>query len=325
MELPQQTCFPHLIEAVRTGKLSEKLLDDAVARVLSAKFRAGLFENPYVDEQRAATVLGSPDHNQLARQVADEAVILLQNNDKVLPLDPLKIDSIAVIGPNGNKMRLGTYSGVPRYYVSIYEGIKKRMGKDKEVFFAEGCRISRTDTTPQQNFFGLYQAPDEKTDRKLMEEAIETARTSDVIVLALGGNERISREAPMKLLPGDSDTLELPGLQNELIHEIAKLGKPVVAVILGGKPYAIEQLTDEASAILQGWYLGQETGNAIEGILFGDVNPSGHLPVTIARNVGQLPVYYYKTPAARLGYVFHDNSPLFPFGLRRHPNDFQCL
>ena len=113
---------------------------------------------------------------------------------------------------------------------------------------------------------------------------------------------------------GDSDTLELPGRQNDLIAEVAKLGKPTVAVLLNGKAYAIEKLASQVPGILEGWYLGQETGNAIAGVLFGDVNPSGHLPLTIARNVGQLPVYYYKTPAARRGYVFNDNSPLFPFG-----------
>jgi beta-glucosidase len=138
-------------------------------------------------------------------------------------------------------------------------------------------------------------------------------------VLALGGNEVVSRESIGNIglgkpSYGDSDSLELPGRQNELVHEIAKLGKPMVAVLLNGKAYSIEPLTAEVPAIVEGWYLGQETGNAIADVLFGDVNPSGHLPVTIARNVGQLPVYYYKTPGARRGYVFSDNSPLFPFG-----------
>jgi beta-glucosidase len=113
---------------------------------------------------------------------------------------------------------------------------------------------------------------------------------------------------------GDSDSLELPGRQNELVERITKLGKPTIAVLLNGKAYSIEPLTRQVPAIVEGWYLGQETGNAIAGVLFGDVNPSGHLPVTIARNVGQLPVFYYKTPKSRLGYVFDDNSPLFPFG-----------
>jgi beta-glucosidase len=106
----------------------------------------------------------------------------------------------------------------------------------------------------------------------------------------------------------------LPGRQNELVNRIAELGKPMIAVLLNGRAYAIEALSRQATSIVEGWYLGQETGNAIAGVLFGDVNPSGHLPVTIARNVGQLPVFYYKMPKSRLGYVFNDNSPLFPFG-----------
>ena len=113
---------------------------------------------------------------------------------------------------------------------------------------------------------------------------------------------------------GDSDTLELPGRQNELVSEIVKLAKPVVALMANGKAYSIEKLEHQVAAIVEGWYLGQETGNAVADVLFGDVNPSGRLPVTIARNVGQLPVYYYKTPAARRGYVFDENTPLFPFG-----------
>jgi beta-glucosidase len=137
--------------------------------------------------------------------------------------------------------------------------------------------------------------------------------------MALGGNEVVSRESignvgPGMSMMGDSDTIELPGHQNELVRAIAKLGKPTVAVLLNGKAYAIEDLASAVPGILEGWYLGQETGNAIAGVLFGDVNPSGHLPVSIARSVGQLPVYYYKTPAARRGYVLNDNSPLFPFG-----------
>jgi beta-glucosidase len=147
-----------------------------------------------------------------------------------------------------------------------------------------------------------------------MDEAVSAAQSADVIVLALGGNETVSREATDEALNGDSDTLDLPGRQNELVEKIAKLGKPVVAVLLNGKVYSIGQLSQQVPAILEGWYLGQETGNAIAGILFGDVNPSGHLPVTVARNVGQLPVYYYKTPAARRGYVFDSNEPLYAFG-----------
>ena len=319
MELPTPSGYPALVAAVKDGKLSEKELDQAVERVLSAKFRAGLFEQPYVDEERAAAEVGNKEHAKLARQVADEAIVLLQNKNSVLPLDPAKIMTLAVIGPNGLKERLGGYSGLPPYYVSIVDGIQKRAGSGTKVVFAEGCKISEPDTAPNLNSIMPYIAPNNQTDQKLMQEAVETAKSADLIVFALGGNETVSRESIGNIgMPkpsyGDSDTIELPGRQNELVHEIAKLGKPMVAVLLNGKAYAIEQLTSEVPAIVEGWYLGQETGNALADILFGDVNPSGHLPVTIARNVGQLPVYYYKTPAARRGYVFHDNSPLFPFG-----------
>ena len=319
MELPTPSGYPALVAAVKDGKLSEKELDQAVGRVLTAKFRAGLFEHPYADEDRAAAEVGNKEHAKLARQVADEAIVLLQNKGSVLPLDPGRIKTLAVIGPNGRKERLGTYSGLPPYYISVFDGIQKRAGAGTNVVFAEGCRISEPDTAPNLNSIMPYDAPKEETDQKLLEEALEAAKSADVIVLALGGNETVSRESignigMGKPSFGDSDTIELPGRQNELAHEIVKLGKPTVAVLLNGKAYAIEQLAAEAPAIVEGWYLGQETGNAIADILFGDVNPSGHLPVTIARNVGQLPVYYYKTPAARRGYVFHDNTPLFPFG-----------
>jgi beta-glucosidase len=139
------------------------------------------------------------------------------------------------------------------------------------------------------------------------------------VVLVLGGNETTTREAfagiaGRKPSLGDTDDLELPGRQNELLREVMKLGKPTAAVLLNGRPYSMVELSKSVPAILEGWYLGQETGNAVAGVMFGDVNPSGKLPVTIARNVGQLPVFYYKTPQARLGYVFNDNSPLYPFG-----------
>jgi beta-glucosidase len=319
MELPTVAGFAGLADAVKSGKVSMSQLDDAVSHVLSAKFRAGLFEHPYADEPRAAAEVGSKNNIPLARKVADEAVVLLQNKNNILPLDPAKIKTLAVIGPNGKKERLGGYSGIPPYYVSIVDGIEKRAGSATKVVFAEGCRISEPDTAPNLNSMGVYKAPSADADQKLMQEAIETAKSADVIVFALGGNEVVSRESlgivgPGMSMLGDSDTIELPGRQNELVHEIAKHGKPMVAVLLNGKAYAVEPLAAQVPGILEGWYLGQETGNAIAGILFGDVNPSGHLPVTIARNVGQLPVYYYKTPAARRGYVFHENSPLFPFG-----------
>jgi len=321
MELPNPASFPALVGAIRSGAVKQRDLDAAVSRVLTAKFKLGLFEHPFADPERAAQILGTKAHGDLARQVADEAIILLKNKDALLPLDATKINTLAVIGPNANKQRTGTYSGTPPYFVTVLDGIRQRAGSSFKVSYAEGCRISEPDTSPALNTLLPYRAPSGEKDRQLMAEAVETARSADVVVLVLGGNETVSREAfgdflgmgqPPSL--GDTDTLQLPGRQEELVREVLEVGKPTVAVLLNGRAYAINSLADTVPAILEGWYLGQETGNAIAGVLFGDVNPSGRLPVTIARNVGQLPAYYYKTPAARLGYVFASNTPLFPFG-----------
>jgi beta-glucosidase len=320
MELVTASGYSDLATAVKSGKVSESTVNDAVARVLTVKFRAGLFDHPFADPDKAAEIIGAKKHGELARRVADEAIILLRNRGNVLPLDPSKIKTIAVIGPNADKKRQGTYSSVPPYFVTALDGISKRVGTSTKVIYAEGCRISEPDSDPNVNSFSPYKAPQDDADQKLISEAVAVAKSADVIVLVLGGNEVVSRESLGITSPGalpifgDSDTIELPGRQNELVKEIANLEKPMVAVLLNGKAYAIEPLLSEVPAILEGWYLGQETGNALADVLFGDVNPSGHLPVTIARSVGQLPVYYYKTPAARLGYVFHENTPLFPFG-----------
>jgi beta-glucosidase len=318
MELVTPVGYAHLAEAVRAGRVKPADLDAAVSRVLKAKFEAGLFEHPFVDPKRAAEIVGNSEHAELARKVADEAMVLLKNDNGLLPLDPAKIRTLAIIGPNADKVRLGTYSGTPPYFVTVLEGVRKRVGPGVKVMYAEGARISEPDAGPVQNRFLPYQPPSAEMDAQLIAQAVEAARAADAVVLVLGGNEAVSREAfraeggPTSL--GDTDTLELPGRQNELIREIARLRKPVAAVVLGGRPYSLDTLSQGAGAILQGWYLGQETGNAIAGALFGDVNPSGRLPVTIARNVGQLPVYYYHTPQARIGYVFGSDEPLYPFG-----------
>lgn len=319
METPNAAGFPALVEAVRSGKVSRQDLDAAVARVLALKFRAGLFEHPLTDAAQTRTRVGDPANVPLARKVADEAMVLLKNDGQLLPLEAAKIRSLAVIGPNADKVRLGGYSGEPPYFVTVLEGVRKRLGDKVEVSYAEGVRISEPDRDPASNKLALYEAPSAEKDAALIAQAVETARKADVVVLVLGGNETITREALAGFAGrnptlGDTDDLELPGRQNELVREVMKLGKPTVAVVLGGRPFAMLQLSRSVPAILEGWYLGQETGNAVAGVLFGDVNPSGKLPVTIARNAGQLPVFYYRKPAARLGYVFDDNSPLYPFG-----------
>lgn len=319
IETPNASGFATLAEAVKSGKVNEADINAAVARVLALKFRAGLFEHPYVDTKQTARIVGAKPHAELARKVADEAIILLKNQDQLLPLDPARLKSIAVIGPNADKVRLGGYSGQPGYFVTVLDGVRRRLGDKVAVNYAEGVRISEPDKGPDGNKMAPYVAPSAEKDAGLIAEAVAAARKSDVVVLVLGGNETVTREAlpgptGIKAALGDTDDLELPGRQNELVREIVKLGKPTVAVVLGGRPFSMVQLSQSVPAILQGWYLGQETGNALAGVLFGDVNPSGKLPVTIVRNAGQEPGYYYKSPQARFGYVFNDITPLYPFG-----------
>ncbi|QGP79420.1 glycoside hydrolase family 3 N-terminal domain-containing protein [Sphingobium sp. CAP-1] len=320
LETPVPEGFAALPAAVQSGAVKMADLDAAVGRILTAKFNAGLFERPYADPKRAAAVVGSKANAELARKVADEAMILLKNEGALLPLDPGKVRTIAVIGPNADKARLGTYSGTPPYFVTVLDGIRKRVGPQVKVVYAEGARISEPDRSADSNRLSPFVAPSAEKDAALIGEAAVVAKSADVVILVLGGNETVSREAFEAFMPGgkpslgDADTLELPGRQNDLVREIAKLGKPTAAVILGGRPYTALQVNESVPAVLEGWYLGQETGNAVAGALFGDVNPSGRLPVTIARNAGQLPVYYYRKPAARLGYVGSDNRPLYPFG-----------
>jgi beta-glucosidase len=320
VELPGPFGFSTLPESVRSGKVPQAALDAAVARVLTMKFELGLFENPYADPAAAEAAADTEQHRQLARVAAERAIILLKNDGNVLPLDRSRIVTLAVIGPNADRRRLGTYSGTPPYFVTVLEGVRAKAGPGITVVFAEGCRISEPDTDPLGNFLNFaVQTPDPAEDRQRIAEAVAAARGADAVLLVLGGNEAVSREAiGAGLFPaphlGDVDTLELPGLQNELAKEILELGKPAAVLLLNGRPYSIGYLAGHAPAILEGWYLGQETGNAVANVLFGDVNPAGRLPVTIARNAGQLPVYYYQKPSAKRGYLWSSTEPLFPFG-----------
>jgi beta-glucosidase len=320
MELPEAVGFPALIAAVRDGSLPAVQLDAAVARVLRVKFEAGLFDHPFVDEGKIALTVGTEPHTALSRRIADESIVLLKNDRNTLPLAPASIRTLAVIGPNADKQRIGGYSGAANNFITVLDGVRRRAGSGTNIVYAEGCRLTEPDISPQLNQIAPYQAPSAAHDAELIAAAVAVAKSADTVLLVLGGNEVLSRESFGEgnggLPPsyGDSDSIELPGRQLELVRQIAALGKPTVAVLINGKAFAIEELVKLVPAIVEAWYPGQETGNAVADLLFGDVNPSGHLPVTIARNVGQIPVYYYKHPAARRGYVLDSNEPLFPFG-----------
>lgn len=311
IELPYTEMYDSLIVLVKRGEVSEEAVDACVRRVLRSKFITGLFDDPYVDPNNAEAVYRNPDHKALALKAAREAIILLKNENSILPLSREKYKTIAVIGPNAEGVHLGNYSGFPEGGVSILQGVKNKAASGQKVVFAEGCKITETD--PGTFSFEEPKMGDPVKNAKRIKEAVKTAEKADVIVLALGGNEFTSREAWIGHL-GDRDSLELMGNQNELVMEMLKLKKPVVVFLLHGRPNAITYIAENVPAILEGWYLGQEGGTAVADVLFGDYNPGGRLPLSVPRNAGQLPVFYNHKPTARRGYVASTPSPLYPFG-----------
>ncbi len=311
MELPFAGGYPTLVEQIKQNKVSEAAVDRAVTRILRAKFTAGLFEDPYVDPAYAEKFTNNVEHQKLALKAAHEAIILLKNQGNLLPLDKNKYKHIAVIGPNAAEVHLGGYSNKPGRGVSILQGIKDKVGSGTEVLYAEGCKI--TETFPDWDADTVVLG-DASLNAKRTAEAVKVAAQADVVILALGGNEQTSREAWSAAHQGDRDNLDLLGNQDELVKAILGTGKPVVVLLQHGRPNSINYVAENVPAILEGWYLGQEGGTAVADVIFGDYNPGGKLPITVPRNVGQLPDYYYYKPSARREYLGTTTEPLFPFG-----------
>jgi beta-glucosidase len=311
IELPYTRCYAELPALVKSGQVPESLVNEAAARVLRGKFELGLFDRPYVDPKRAEQITNTPEHQQLALRAAHEAITLLKNQNNLLPLDLSRTNRIALIGPNAADVHLGGYSGEPGRGVSILQGIKDKVGSKAEILYAEGCRI--TESKPDWNSDKVVPA-DPELDQKRIAEAVATIQKADVGIVVVGENEQTVREAWAETHLGDRDDLNLLGRQDELVKQLLATGKPVVVVLLHGRPNSINYIAENAPAILDGWYLGQEGGTAMADVLFGDYNPAGRLPITVPRSVGQLPDYYYAKPTAKRGYLFADKSPLFPFG-----------
>jgi beta-glucosidase len=310
IELPDPDCYLHLVELVRKRVLKESQLDELIAPMLLWKFKMGLFDDPYVDPDEAGRVVGCDAHRKVALAAAREAITLLKNEDGLLPLDPGRVRTIAVIGPNAHRSLLGGYSGVPKHEVTVFEGIKAKVGGRAEVVYSEGCKITIGGSWNQDEVV----PSDPVEDRKQIAEAVEVAKQADVIVLALGGNEQTSREAWSHVHMGDRTSLDLIGRQEELVKAMLALGKPVIVLLFNGRPLSINYLSQNVPAILECWYLGQETGHAVADVLFGDFNPGGKLPISFPRSAGHLPVFYNYKPSARRGYLFDDVSPLYAFG-----------
>jgi beta-glucosidase len=327
VELPDPEAYPTLVEQVKKRTVPEAAINEAVRRLLRDKFELGLFENPYVDPDKADEISGAAASRPLALEAARQAIVLLQNRGGLLPLRAEKVGRVAVIGPHAAEVMLGGYAGVPRHSVSILEGVRKRLGAGATVRHAEGVRITEDSvfTDGPQPLVGGTRSrarasadrvvpADPAANRRRIAAAVALARDSDVAVVVVGDNEQTAREAYAENHLGDRPELRLVGQQEELVRAVLDTGKPTVLVLINGRPPAIAELAERAPAILEGWYLGQEGGTAVAEVLFGDVNPSGKLPVSFPRGVGQLPLFYNHKPTARRGYLFASTRPLFPFG-----------
>jgi beta-glucosidase len=320
LELPDAYGFSELVGLVTSGRIPESAIDRSVARMLRSKILAGLFENPYVDPDRAERVTNAPEHQALALDAARKSIVLLKNQGALLPLDRGKVKTLAVIGPNAKGVHLGGYSRDPGRGIDVLSGITARAGAGVKVVYAEGVRITEHEAdwggdtvvlgNPAQN-------------RARIQEAVRVARDADVIVLAIGTNESVSREAWADNHLGDVADLTLMSNQEELVQAMLQTGKPVIALLVNGRPLAVPLVAERVPAILEAWYAGQEGGTAIGEVLFGDVNPGGKLPVTFPRHTGQLPVYYNRRPTSFRNHLDLTREPLWGFGFGLSYTTFQ--
>jgi len=315
-DLPNGAAYASLAAAVREGRVPQAQLDQAVARMLMLKFRAGLFEQPCADPQAAEATTHDEAARALALRAAERSVLLLKN-DGTLPL-PLALPASpgarrpvwAVVGPNAAVARLGVYSGAPPEAVSLLDGLRQVVGERVDLRHAQGVRITEGDDW----WADAVHATPRELNLSLIEEAVATAEAADVIILAVGDDERTSREAWAPQHLGDRSALGLVGEQQLLFDRLHATGKPVVVVLINGRPVSSEALAAKAHAIVEAWYLGEQGGLALARVITGAVNPGAKLPLTIPRHVGQVPLFYNHKPSARRGYLFDDITPLFAFG-----------
>ncbi len=312
IDFPDGASFSSLGKLLADGRIRLDQIDAAVERILTMKFNAGLFERPFVTDTAPALASNGPEGVALARKAAARSLVLLKN-DGVLPL-ALSEDgpkpTIAVIGPNADVARLGGYYGIPRHKVSPLEGIRKLVGDRARIIHAPGVSITENDDWWEDEVV----LADPEKNRRMIAQAVEAAKDADTILLFIGDTEQTSREGWGDNHLGDRTSLDLVGEQNELFAALKALGKPIVAVLVNGRPPSYLSVASDADAILEAWYAGEQQGTAIADALFGKINPGGKMPVTTARNVGQLPNFYNYKPSARRGYLFDEVTPLYPFG-----------
>ena len=324
MDMASGTYLKYLADEVNQGRITMQQIDDAVLPILEAKIRLGLFEHPYVDESRISQVLNAPESAELARKAVEKSAILLRNKQNTLPLDKARIKSIAVLGPlaDADKDILSLWGalGKPGPSVSILHGIKNTVGDKVQVEFAHGPNIQRDIPSFFENvpLITVKEQPKQTPEeaRKAFDDAVEVAKRSDVAVLVLGEIALMSGEAASR------SSLKLSGGQEELLEAVVATGKPVVLLLVNGRPLDISWASEHVPAILETWYSGSQAGNGIADVLFGDANPAGHLPVSWPRNSGELPLDSNHTrtqapedaPNFSSRYWDAKSTPLYPFG-----------
>lgn len=312
-----------LEQSVNNGSISMETIDRACRRVLIAKYKLGLFDDPYkyCDSERRETDIFTSDNRAVARRIATETFVLLKNEDNLLPLE--KKGKIALIGPlaDTRENMAGTWcvAYTPEKYSTLKEGFERALEGKAEILYAQGCNLMADSTRQRDAEFGKNITRGDDLQMKI--EAIETARQADIIVCAMGESADMSGECASRT------DLRLPDVQRELLTEIVKLGKPVVLLNFSGRPTVLTWENDNVDAILNVWFGGSEAADAICDVLFGNVAPSGRLTMTFPRTVGQIPVYYNHLNTGRpvpegskdfrkyaTNWLDNVNDPLYPFG-----------
>jgi beta-glucosidase len=303
MDMESRSYITHLKQLVEEDKVDEDVIDESVKRILRIKFMLGLFDDPfrYCKKEREEKNIMTSDTKIASLEVAKRSFVLLKNDKNILPLKK-DYKKIAVIGPLANNSidPIGGWGGLgdSADVTTVVEGFKNYVDKKTQVLYSEGCKIDDPST-------------------KGFKDAVNIAKKSDVIILCVGESRDMSGEACNR------SSLDLPGVQEELANELLKTGKPIIVVLMNGRPMSINWLNDNANAILETWFAGTMAGDAIAKVLFGDYNPSGKLPVTFPRTVGQVPIYYNHKNTGRPGdlknhytskYIDLPLTPLYPFG-----------
>ena len=316
MDMESRVYMAELPKLVKEGKVDPKLIDDATGRILTKKFEMGLFDDPYrfSNEKRQKEQTDNQENRKFGREFGSKSIVLLKNQGNILPLSKT-IKTVALIGPFGKETVANhgfwsiAFKDDNQRIVSQFDGIKNQLDKNSTLLYAKGCNVDDQDKTQ-------------------FAEAIETAKKADVVIMTLGEGHAMSGEAKSR------SNIGFTGVQEDLLKEIAKTGKPIILMINAGRPLIFNWASDNIPAIMYTWWLGTEAGNSIADVLFGTVNPGGKLPMSFPRTEGQIPVYYnhYNTgrPAKNntdrnyvSAYIDLDNDPKYPFGYGLSYTDFK--